>query len=56
MKADSFAFVLFGATGDLTKPKILPALYAAHRVGSLPALLTAWSVGRAAPKPYLAGT
>jgi len=28
---DSFAFVLFGGTGDLAMRKILPALYAAHR-------------------------
>jgi glucose-6-phosphate 1-dehydrogenase len=37
MKADSFAFVLVLATGDLAKRKILPALCKAHRVGSLPA-------------------
>jgi glucose-6-phosphate 1-dehydrogenase len=32
---DSFAFVLFGGTGDLAMRKILPALYAAHRDGLL---------------------
>jgi glucose-6-phosphate 1-dehydrogenase len=37
MKPESFAFVLFGATGDLAKRKILPALYEAHRAGLLPA-------------------
>ncbi len=31
----SFAFVLFGGTGDLAMRKILPALYAAHRDGML---------------------
>ena len=30
-----FAFVLFGATGDLAMRKILPALFAAHRDGLL---------------------
>ena len=29
-------FVLFGATGDLTKRKLAPALYALHREGYLP--------------------
>jgi len=33
---ESFAFVLFGATGDLAKRKILPALFDAHRAGLLP--------------------
>ncbi|TFE36833.1 glucose-6-phosphate dehydrogenase [Paraburkholderia dipogonis] len=37
MNPDSFAFVLFGATGDLAKRKILPALFEAHRAGLLPA-------------------
>src|SRR5215472_7921832 len=37
MKPESFAFVLFGATGDLAKRKILPALFDAHRAGLLPA-------------------
>ncbi|WMY09603.1 glucose-6-phosphate dehydrogenase [Paraburkholderia phenoliruptrix] len=37
MKPESFAFVLFGATGDLAKRKILPALFEAHRAGLLPA-------------------
>jgi glucose-6-phosphate 1-dehydrogenase len=36
MKPESFAFVLFGATGDLAKRKILPALFEAHRAGLLP--------------------
>ena len=31
----SFTFVLFGATGDLSMRKILPALYEAHRSGML---------------------
>lgn len=30
------AFVLFGATGDLTRRKIVPALYSLHRNGLLP--------------------
>jgi glucose-6-phosphate 1-dehydrogenase len=37
MKPESFAFVLFGATGDLAKRKILPALFEAHCAGLLPA-------------------
>jgi glucose-6-phosphate 1-dehydrogenase len=36
-KPESFAFVLFRATGDLAKRKILPALFEAHRAGLLPA-------------------
>ncbi|TAL56480.1 glucose-6-phosphate dehydrogenase [Pandoraea sp.] len=31
----SFTFVLFGATGDLSLRKVLPALYRAHRSGQL---------------------
>ena len=30
-----FDMVLFGATGDLVMRKILPALFEAHRAGSL---------------------
>jgi glucose-6-phosphate 1-dehydrogenase len=36
MRADpAFTFVLFGATGDLSMRKILPALFSAHRTGKL---------------------
>jgi glucose-6-phosphate 1-dehydrogenase len=36
MRADpAFTFILFGATGDLSMRKILPALFAAHRSGKL---------------------
>jgi glucose-6-phosphate 1-dehydrogenase len=31
----AFTFILFGATGDLSMRKILPALFAAHRAGKL---------------------
>jgi glucose-6-phosphate 1-dehydrogenase len=34
---DPCVFVLFGATGDLTRRKLTPALYALHREGLLPA-------------------
>ena len=38
MQTDSsFTFVLFGGTGDLSMRKILPALYEAHRSGTLAA-------------------
>ncbi|WP_321960515.1 glucose-6-phosphate dehydrogenase [Paraburkholderia sp. J7] len=33
--ANAFSFVLIGGTGDLAMRKILPALYAAHRDGTL---------------------
>ena len=33
---DPCVFVLFGATGDLTRRKLTPALYALHREGLLP--------------------
>src|ERR1700676_893764 len=43
-----FAFVLFGGTGDLSMRKILPALYQAHRDGTLAASGTLIAVARAA--------
>ncbi|WP_240766212.1 glucose-6-phosphate dehydrogenase [Paraburkholderia flava] len=43
-----FAFVLFGGTGDLALRKILPALYMAHRDGSLAELGTIVSVAQPA--------
>lgn len=33
--APEFDFVLFGATGDLARRKLLPALFDAHAAGSL---------------------
>lgn len=36
MSLDSFSLVLFGATGDLAKLKIFPALYDLHERGQLP--------------------
>jgi glucose-6-phosphate 1-dehydrogenase len=35
MKLPACAFVIFGATGDLTKRKLIPALYALHMEGLL---------------------
>ena len=35
-KNDRVAFVIFGVTGDLTKRKLLPALYELNREGRLP--------------------
>ena len=34
-QAPEFDFVLFGATGDLARRKLLPALFDAHAAGSL---------------------
>ncbi|GAB2913567.1 glucose-6-phosphate dehydrogenase [Paraburkholderia jirisanensis] len=42
----SFTFVLFGGTGDLSMRKILPALYEAHRAGSLAASGKIFAVAR----------
>ena len=36
IKNDRVAFVIFGVTGDLTKRKLLPALYELNREGRLP--------------------
>ena len=36
-RPDPCAFVIFGVTGDLAARKLLPALWALHRAGSLPA-------------------
>ncbi|MBB6672762.1 glucose-6-phosphate dehydrogenase [Cohnella nanjingensis] len=43
------AFVLFGATGDLAKRKIFPALYNLHLEGKLPERFAVFALGR---KPF----
>ncbi|MDY0060004.1 MAG: glucose-6-phosphate dehydrogenase [Myxococcota bacterium] len=35
-RTEPFSLVIFGVTGDLAARKLLPALYALHRLGSLP--------------------
>ena len=44
--ADSCVMVIFGATGDLTKRKLLPALYNLARQNFLPADFAIVGVGR----------
>src|SRR6266568_1703800 len=44
--ADPCALVLFGATGDLAKRKLIPGLYNLHRDGLLPAGFAVIGVGR----------
>ena len=41
-----FCVVIFGASGDLTKRKLVPALYALAAEGSLPAGFTVVGAGR----------
>lgn len=45
---DSFALVLFGATGDLAARKLLPSLYGLYRRGLLPSTFAIVAVGRRA--------
>jgi glucose-6-phosphate 1-dehydrogenase len=43
---DSMTFVLFGATGDLAKRKIYPALYNLFVEGKIPASFSVIGMGR----------
>lgn len=43
---ESMTFVLFGATGDLAKRKIFPALYNLHLEGKLPSTFSVIGLGR----------
>ncbi|WP_027094731.1 glucose-6-phosphate dehydrogenase [Cohnella thermotolerans] len=43
---ESMTFVLFGATGDLAKRKIFPALYNLHLEGKLPSTFSVVGLGR----------
>lgn len=43
---DSCVFVIFGATGHLSRTKLLPALYRLHKAGRLPEPLAVMGVGR----------
>ena len=36
---DKFAMIIFGASGDLTKRKLMPALYSLYRENRLTCLL-----------------
>jgi len=45
---DSFSLILFGATGDLAKLKIFPAVYDLHERGQLPADFALIASGRTA--------
>jgi len=44
--AEPFSIVIFGATGDLAKRKLFPALYGLHRSRLLPPSFTVVGVGR----------
>lgn len=46
MSLDSFSLILFGATGDLAKLKIFPAVYDLHERGQLPAEFALIGSGR----------
>ncbi|MEJ6950698.1 glucose-6-phosphate dehydrogenase [Natronospora cellulosivora (SeqCode)] len=43
---ESFDFIIFGATGDLTHRKLLPAFYNLYRQGQLPDNLNIYAIGR----------
>ena len=45
-KPKSMIMVIFGASGDLTKRKLLPALYLLHKNGKLPVSFAILGVGR----------
>jgi glucose-6-phosphate 1-dehydrogenase len=45
-RPDPFALVIFGATGDLTARKLLPALYGLWHAGFLPELFAIIGIGR----------
>src|SRR5215510_14792025 len=45
-RADACAMVLFGATGDLAKRKLVPGLYNLHKDGLLPEGFAVIGVGR----------
>jgi glucose-6-phosphate 1-dehydrogenase len=42
----SFSFVIFGATGDLTKRKLIPSLYSLFCLGLLPTEFRIWAFAR----------
>ncbi len=46
LKLESMTFVLFGATGDLAKRKIYPALYNLYRDQKLPKQISVIGLGR----------
>lgn len=43
---DKFVMIIFGASGDLTKRKLMPALYALYKDGRLPDDFTILGIGR----------
>ena len=46
MKLPPCAILLFGATGDLAKQKLIPALFAMHTRGDLPQATRIIAIGR----------
>ena len=42
---DKFAMIIFGASGDLTKRKLMPALYSLYRDKRLTGSLLFWELG-----------
>ena len=45
-KPDSLVLVIFGASGDLTKRKLIPSLYQLFKQGKLPKRFAVLGVGR----------
>lgn len=43
---DKFAMIIFGASGDLTKRKLMPALYSLYRDKRLTGSFTVLGIGR----------
>lgn len=48
MKADSNCIVIFGASGDLTHRKLIPALYNLYKIGRLAEDFSVLGVARTA--------
>lgn len=46
MKAESNCIVIFGASGDLTRRKLIPAMYTLYREGRLPSSFAVLGIGR----------
>lgn len=44
--ADSYQFIIFGATGDLTHRKLIPAFYNLYRQQQLPEKIDIIAIGR----------
>ncbi len=54
LRPDPFTLVIFGATGDLTSRKLLPALYQLFAAGRLPAEFTVIGVSRSPSEDFQA--